>query len=188
MSKTQRKKQRPVPPMAHITLSPGPTVVLDGKVWRLGFNSQDAKSRLEELFRGHVVRDALMTKRAVGGPDGEEQFAAEMARVRGGHYAFFADGWRELLGTRAGNVLYLLSLLQEHHPDATEQDAMRLLVQENEQTVEALAAITPTFLSAAAVQMGMRPGDAPALVAAAVAELARMTPGAAPDTASTPAP
>lgn len=187
MKKAQRNV-RLSQPVTHTTLSPGPTVVLDGKTWRIGFNTQDAKARLEELMRSHVVREALKNKRAVGGPDGEELFAAKMKQVEGGHYLSFAEGWRDLLRTPVGGTLYLLSLLQEHHPDATESDARRLLVQESEQTTAALTAITPDFLAAAAVQMGVNPGDAPGLVAAVVADLAAKATTAEPGTGFTPSP
>lgn len=191
MSKSQRKKQqaesepRRAMPVTHMTLSPGPTIHCDGKVWRLGFNTQDAKGRLEELIRGHVVREALKTKRLLGGADGDEVYESRMDKVDCGHYRTFADGWRKILKTPTGSALFLLSLLQHHHPDATEDDARRLLMREHEQTEAAIVAISPDFFGAMAVQMGASPADAPAVAAAVAAELATaVTPEPATGSAS----
>lgn len=186
MSKTQRKQQRQqgtpqhAPPVTHLTLGPGPTVECGGKTWRLGFNTQDAKGRLEELFRSHVLREALKGKRALGGADGQEVYDTANDKVDGGHYLTFGDGWRRLLGTPAGSTLYLLSLLQHHHPDATADDARKLMVEEWEQTKAAMTAISPSFLAAVAVQMGASPDDAPGVATAIASRLA----SGEPDTAT----
>lgn len=182
MSSKRPKVPREVAGVTHMTASPGPTVVeAGGRVWRLGFNDQDAKARLEELIRGHVIRDALATKRAVGGPDGEAHYRDAASRVEGGEYLTFAPGWARLMGQPAGSLLFLLSLLQEHHPDATADDVRRLSVAEPEQCEAAVRAVAPDFFAAAALQMGLAPGAAAGLAA----EMAAAIGGAAPATGST---
>ncbi len=163
---------------------PGPTVECGGKTWRLGFNTQDAKARLEELIRAHVVRDAIKTKRAVGGAEGQEAYDHTDRQLKAGHYYTFARGWSEILQSPVGAVLYLLSLLQEHHPDAAEADALRLLSEEPEQTEQAVAAVSPDFFAAAAVQRGVKPADAERIAEAVAKATTRTTSGAGPATAS----
>lgn len=146
--------------MSQIIASPGPTIHHNGKVWRLGFNDQNAKGRLEELIRSHVIRDALQTKRELGGKDGEESYEFTDNKVKKGYYHTFAKGWNEILNSSVGAVLYMLSLLQKHHPDATEDDARTLLINEPEQSEAAIVAISPDFLETVAIQMGVSPEKA----------------------------
>lgn len=158
MSKRQKVPRR-VAPVQVMTNTP-PTVHCGGKVWRLGFNTQDAKGRLEELIRSHVVRNAAKDMRTLGGEDGERVWLMESKRVKQGYYATFAAGWSEMLNSPEGGLLYVQSLLQEHHPEATPDDAQRLLVDEPQQTEAAVTVISPDFFAAVAVQKGARPDDA----------------------------
>lgn len=169
-----QKQPRRAPAVRHMTLGPGPTIECGGKTWRLGFNTQDAKARLEELFRAHVMREAVKKKRALGGKEGQDAYDHDNDAVTDGEYDTFEKGWYRLLAKPAGSVMYLLSLLQEHHPDATAADARSLVVQEPEQTQAAVNAISPDFLCAAAVQNGMSRDDAPRFVAAVVRNLATL--------------
>lgn len=137
-----------------------PTVHHDGRVWRLGFNTQDAKGRLEELFRSHVVRDAIKTKRLLGGADGDEHYRLTDTLLKQGYYKTFAKGWVELLNSPEGALLYVLSLLQEHHPDTTADEVAALLAAEPEQVEAAVLAVSPDFFEAVAVQMKATPGAA----------------------------
>jgi hypothetical protein len=159
--------------VTHASASPGPTIhESNGAVWRLGFNDQDAKGRLEELVRSHILRTALKSKRALGGEDGQEIFDSAESKINGGHYLTFRKGWVELLQTPEGGILLFLSLLQEHHPKATVDDAERLLTREQEQADAAFIAVCPDFLTAMAVQKGESPANAPELAAVVARKLA----------------
>lgn len=183
MSRKREKVPRHVAGVTHMVAGPGPAVEWAGKTWRFGFNHQDAKGRLEELIRAHVVRDALRTKRALGGAEGQEAYDLTDAKVKGGHYLTFARGWAEVLNSPAGVLLYTRSLLQEHHPDVTDDDVRRMLAEEPEQTEAAVAAVSPDFFKAVAVQMGETPETAETIAAELARTLRdRTTPG--PDTAS----
>jgi hypothetical protein len=158
----ERRERRPAPSVQQITAT-APTVTDEaGTVWRLGFNSNDAKGRLEELIRAGVIRDAVRTKRAVGGPDGDDYFAVVQALVDAGHYFTFAKGWRDKLRSPDGAVLFLQSLLQEHHPEVTRREAEDLFLSEPEQVMAAVGVIAPDFFRAVAEQMGATPKDADA--------------------------
>ena len=182
MSKKRQGVPRHVAGVTHMAAAPGPTVQCGGRAWRFGFNDQDAKARLEELIRAHVLRDAIANKKALGGADGAEAYQHTDTLLKQGHYLTFAKGWNEVLGSPVGGVLYPLSLLQHHHPDATEADVVRLLVEEPEQTEAAVRAISPSFWAAVATQKGASAADA-ATFAAAIAGGWAATP--APASAST---
>lgn len=139
---------------------PGPTVLCGGKTWRLGFNDQDAKGRLEELVRSHVLREALKDRDAIGGEEGEADYQKVKTQLRQGHFLTFEKGWLDLLNSPLGNVLFLLSLLQHNHPDATDADAFRLFREEPDQTQAAIEVVAPHFFREAAIQLGSKPDAA----------------------------
>ena len=165
-----------------MTLSPGPTIECDGKTWRLSFNTQDAKGRLEDLIRAHVVRDALKSKRALGGAEGDEAYRTATQPLEDGEYDTFGERWKALLSKPAGSLLFLLSLLQKNHPDATIEDARKLYIREQEQTESALFAISPDFFAAMSEQMGATPEEAVRVAADVASSLARLARAGKQDT------
>lgn len=161
MKKRGKAREKKWAPSAqYITGDPGPTITMGSKVWRLGFNTQNAKGRLEELIRTHVVRDALKLRGDIGGEAGEQYWQDARDALAAEHYHTFEKGWFRVLKSNVGNRLFLLSLLQKHHPDATEADALALLTQESEQTEQAMAVVSPTFICAAARQIAIERGAA----------------------------
>lgn len=173
-----KKKAGPKPPKRtpstqFITMSPGPTIEAGEKTWRLGFNTQNAKGRLEELVRAQVVRDALKLKTELPGDDGETLWQDTRDSLAAGHYDTFEKGWFRVLKSEIGNRLFLLSLLQKHHPDATATDALSLLTNHREQVDAALAVISPDFLHAVARQTATQKGATPHDAEAVASELMR---------------
>lgn len=155
-SRKKDKAHRPpylkeAPSMTALTGEPGPTIVEGGKTWRLGFATQKAKARLENLFREYAVRDATENE----SPQ-EAQAVRDMAR--GGHYRTLEAGWVVMLQSPAGQVLYLLSFLQQHHPDATYADAMRIARKEPQQVQDAMTEISPDFFKAVAREVAAERG------------------------------
>lgn len=155
-----KRPKRPVS-VQQITGGPGPTVEAGGKTWRLGFNTQNAKARLEELVRSRVTRDALRLRREVGGEEGEQLWQDTRDSLAAGHYDTFGAGWLRVLKSSIGNALFVLSLLQKHHPEATEAEAVSLLASEPEQMEAALAVVASDFLTAVARQMATERGATP---------------------------
>ena len=98
--------------------------------------------------------------------------------------------WRELLTGPRANVLYLLALLREHHPDATVADAERLTRDAAGMVAVALQDVTPPFFDALADLERMPPQVAGALREQAAAmranRPARPTPGAGSTSPSSP--
>ena len=77
-------------------------------------------ANLEPLCVFHHI---LKTKRLLGGPDGEEAYLLATRPLEEGEYDTFGERWKEFLAKPAGSVLFLLSLLQKEHPDATPETA-----------------------------------------------------------------
>lgn len=178
MSKNKQRPGRQKAPatagVAHMTAGPGPTILerSAGKEWRLGFDNPNAQGRLEELVRGHVLREALKNQDAVGGEAGRRLYDDAVAKLAGGHYWTYGEGWQALLKTPAGGVLYLLALLRRHHPEAAEADAIRLLAEEQQQSLAALDAISPSFWAAVALKPEAGPAARAEFAAAVAADIA----------------
>lgn len=149
----RKRDHGPAPSVAQMRAGPAPTVKESGgKLWRLGWNNQDAKAALEMLITSELTRSAIKKMKALG-PDGAEYFELFQNRVDSGTYKTFAPGWRHVMAGLDASWLFLLSLLAEHHPDATPDDAKRLLAEEPEQVNAGVGVIAPDFFAAVAVQM-----------------------------------
>lgn len=178
MSKNKQRPGRQKAPatagVTHMTAGPGPTILerSAGKEWRLGFDNPNAQGRLEELIRGHVLREALKNQDAVGGEAGRRLYDDAVAKLAGGHYWTYGEGWQAILKTPAGGVLYLLALLRRHHPEAAEADAIRLLAEEQQQSLAALDAISPSFWAAVALKPEAGPAARAEFAAAVAADIA----------------
>lgn len=138
------KQPKTAPGVTQIVAGPCPTVTCDGKVWKIGFNTQSAKAGLEQLIRSHVLTQARA--------DGPEEYKETRDLAHGGHYRTFEKGWLSILNSPDGAVLYLQSLLQKHHPEATFGDAIRLLSAEGDAVADALAEVSPNFFRVAAAE------------------------------------
>lgn len=152
--KRKREKSAWAPPVASVRAGPAPTVTETAtrRVWRLGWNTQDAKAALETAIVSQLTLEAIRKMKAMG-PAGAEYFELFQNRVDSGAYSTFAPGWRYVLGGLDGSWLFLLSLLLEHQPDATPDDAKRLLATEAEQVRVGVSYVAPDFFAAVTIQM-----------------------------------
>lgn len=155
-----------------------PRVVADGVTYTVGFPTQRAKARLEELVAAAAVAAVADLKAALPADLFAEQWADVKELIRRREYRTGGKLWAETVGGAGGGVLFLLALLREHHADATEADARKLLATSREQVEAALLRVTPDFLRAVAADLGATPDQ----VATA---LNRLTPSA--PTAPSPA-
>ena len=65
--------------------------------------------------------------------------------------------FNEVMGSPDGQVLYLLALLREHHPDLNESDARGMMAEVPEQVERALILVTPDFLRLVGKMKGADP-------------------------------
>lgn len=167
------KQRDAAPSVMSVRAGPAPSVTeAGGKVWRLGWNTQDAKAGLEALVVSHATREAVKRMRLVGGEEGAAYFELFQNRVDAGQYSTFAPGWTHTMAGPDASWLFLLSLLQAAHPSATPDDAKRLLKAEPEQTVVSVGVIAPDFFAAVVTQIGVEKGATTEEVAAAAAKIA----------------
>lgn len=164
--KPGRAKPNYAPSVQQLVGSPGPTVEIAGengkpKIWRLGFNDQNAKGALEELIRAHFIRRELPNKRALGGEDGENYWRSEVRPLLdSGYYDTFGPGWLATLKSSDGVLLFLQSLLVKFQPDITAAQTQEIFAAEPEQVMAAVEVVAPDFFAAVAVQKGYATEDA----------------------------
>jgi len=151
--KDRKKSPKWAPPVAAVRAGPAPTITETAtrRVWRLGWNHQDAKAALETAIVSQLTLAAIAKMKAMG-PAGAEYFELFQNRVDSGAYATFAPGWRYVMGGLDASWLFLLSLLVEHQPGATAEDAKRLLAEEPEQVGVGVSYVAPDFFAAVTTQ------------------------------------
>lgn len=139
-------EQTPAPSIQGMLGAAGanPVIRWQGKSYKVGHPTQAAKARLEEL-----AADAAMSRvEAMEGRVKPKTFKAMLDRatdrVLEGDYKTWATGWQEVVWSDGG-VLFLLSLLHEHHPDLTAPDAARMMEQCGNQYKAALGKVLPGF-------------------------------------------
>ena len=122
-----------------------PVIECGGKSWQIGKPTQRAKDALEEL----VVRAAWAQVKALAAFDAEQYELAKadhFAALQKGEYKTFGPRWGNLVsGTAESGARFLCALLRERHPEATEADAMALLVNGSDDVREALLRVVPPF-------------------------------------------
>lgn len=146
-----------------------PAVTVGTRTWKIGRPDQAAKARFEELVVAHA--EANLTR--VGGLLSPERRAAQEAwlyeQIAGRQYAAGGAMWEAVVAGPDANAVFLASLLQEHHPDATVADAGRLLAAAFGPVMRAMARVMPPFLS---LMLADIPGLSAELTAARVEKAA----------------
>lgn len=127
---------------------------VDGETYKIGFNDQDAKGRLEEIIGAKVWDRVYAEAERMKPATAERHIARHEQLFASGHYATGGPGWNAEIMSPAGAVLFFLSLLQEHQPDMTPEEAARLFNLEPLRCKHAIAAVAPDFFTAVLRQMG----------------------------------
>ena len=153
-----------------------PRVTHAGQEWVIGFPTQRTKARLEELIAAAAVTEVVALKGTLPADVYAEMWADVKEAVRSREHRVGGRLWAGAMGSPHGGVFYLLALLREHRPDATEAEAVRLAAAEPEQVSAALDRVTPLFLRAVATGAGATAAQTDALLAR------HLTPGRRPGT------
>lgn len=124
-----------------------PEVNLGGRVWKVGHPTQAAKSRLEKLAAARAVNNVLALRDVLPAAEYDQLWKSTLAAVQAGKFKTWREGWRDIVFGDEAAGLFFLSLLQQHHPDATETDALALAAGAPEQVAAAIAQVVPGFLS-----------------------------------------
>lgn len=154
MKRRRDKGTKFAPSIAAVRAGPAPTIKehSTGRVWRLGWNTQDAKAALEMVIVSQLTLKAIETMKAMRA-GGLEYFEMFQNRVDSGAYHTFAPGWRYVMAGLDASWVFLLSLLLEHQPNAIPEDAQRLLADEPEQVQVGVGVVAPDFFTAVAIQV-----------------------------------
>lgn len=124
----------------------------DGKRWTFGFPTQQAKDRLEKLVF-EAERGLIHTQKRTGilTPEEYEARCDKLARqVEERQHATGGLLWLKhtvsgCLGD--GSVMWVQSLLMEHHPQVTRAEVAKLLAEDGEQVRLVLGVIVPPFVA-----------------------------------------
>lgn len=153
-----------------------------GKWYTLGFPTDAAKARLEEL----VIQAETAAVRSLKGLVPDDEYQRKIDRLgrlnRGREYRTRSGSlWREYMVGESrdqGFLLYVLSLLHAHHPELTDADVAEMLDECGEFVTLAADRVVPGFFDFLAAAKVLPPELAAAAKAGAAAALRRLTPTA----------
>ncbi len=131
---------------------PPHSLIVSGEKYLVGFNTQDAKGRLEELVAASVWDRVYATAEKMR--HGEQHIKRVEKLFASGNYATGGEGWREEVLCPNGAILFFLSLLQEHHPDLTAEDATKIFTADPLRCRRVITEVAPDFFQAILRQLG----------------------------------
>jgi hypothetical protein len=117
------------------------------KKWVIGWPIQTAKTRLRKLLIGIAEENIRESCEGLSPAFVKHTMKSFTDAVRDGEYKTWGAGWLAAYNTPRGQLMFLLSLLQENHPHATEADAIRLFRDKGEEVTLALLCVAPPFFS-----------------------------------------
>jgi hypothetical protein len=141
-----------------------PVTVTDpaGKVWTVGFPTQRAKARYEQLVLDREKKIVLAQK-AILPPDDYERRVDKLAeQVNERAFVTGKPLWLKHATTPVGWLVWVQSLLAEHHPDVTFEQTRELLGTTADDVRLALGLVVPSFFAWAfgmVEEMAERTGD-----------------------------
>lgn len=163
-----------------------PEVELGGKTWRIGHPTQRAKAALEELAAASAVAEVVALKGVVPAATYAEMFEGVARAVKRREYRTFGPGWLEQTTGPAGGSLFLLSLLRERHPEATEDDALALATAKPDEVQAALARVLPPFFELLMAKAPIPDAQKPKVLAAITGAMADFLRGPTPTSSPPP--
>jgi len=138
-----------------------PEIAHQGKTWKIGYPTKAAKDRLEKL----VVADAWASVQAafIGDPQHDAELKESYHEsVRNREYRTGGKLWAKAFSRMDGQILFYLSLVQEHQPAATSEDVITLMADCPDEFMTAMELVTPRFFFVAAEAMGLPKDKQPA--------------------------
>jgi hypothetical protein len=147
------------------------TIDWNGKTYKLAPLTYGAVTRTEMLVAKSVSAELESMRGEL--PDGQfRRLEADLtAKLLGRAHRAGGALFTEVMSSADGQVMYLLALLREHHPDATETDARRMMADVPDRVERAILLVTPDFLRLVAATKGADPRR----VQAALDQLSRST-------------
>ena len=124
-----------------------PEIRHDGKNWKIGHPTQRAKACLEQLAVASAFDEVEALEATLSPQRYQKAYRELLASVAAREYKTWGPGWQRVVWGPMSAQLFLLSLLRENHPDATEDDALTLAGAEPGRVSLALAQVIPSFLA-----------------------------------------
>lgn len=158
-----------------------PEIAHGKRRWKVGHPTQAAKSRLEKLAAKVSLDEVRRLKDALDPAAYQEAFSEAVKSLK--NYRTWRPGWQAVVFDPANSHLYLWSLIQEHHPDATEEDVLAVCRDAPEEVVAAMAQVLPDFFHL--LLSDVKPHLSPEAFAKAEAAVAAMRERAMPTPVTT---
>lgn len=124
-----------------------PEVRHNGKVWKIGHPTGRAKACLEQLAVASAFDEVEALQASLSPQRYQKAYRELLASVAAREYKTWGSGWQRVVWGEMSAQLFLLSLLRENHPEATEEDALMLAGAAPEKVSLALVQVVPTFLA-----------------------------------------
>lgn len=120
-----------------------------GRKWLIGHPTQKAKERLEKLATAKASANLRAMRDTLPEDEYEEHFERLSDKIATGDFKTWRSGWHKIVlaADGSGTALFVLALLKEHHPDATEEDVVDLAVNCPEEIKLAMAQVLPPFMA-----------------------------------------
>lgn len=141
-------------------------IEVEGKTWKVGHPTRAARDLLEALALKRAWENVEATRTML--PAAFQELKTELVTLIGSSdYKTGGRGWKASVSGPDGNALFLVSLLKEHHPEVTLQDARRLISHRPDDVEVALAAVVPGFFELVADDREVPPDRRAELIAGA---------------------
>lgn len=123
------------------------SVESDGVRWTFGFPTQAAKDRLEKLVFGEEKRIVLAQEDILTPAKFEARVDRLAAQSNERQFATGGPLWLKHAVGPGGMVLWVQSLLMEHHPRVTKEEAVKLIGENRHEVKLTLSVIVPPFFA-----------------------------------------
>lgn len=134
-----------------------PEITFQGKVYRIGHPTQRARETLERLAAAKATLEITALKGELDATAYAELFESHKQDIVAGKYRAWGEGWQRITLAPRNHHLFLLALLRENHPDATEREALGLAQGAREEVELALAEVVPGFFTLLVEEMPLPP-------------------------------
>jgi hypothetical protein len=144
------------------------------RVWKVAYPDQDAKDRLEKLVAKAALNEVRRLKGVLDAAEYAELFSEATRALP--ECRTWRAGWQRYVFDPAYAHLFLWSLLQAHHPNATERDVIGLMKEVPEEVTAALVQVIPDFFRVLLSGLDLTPEQAETVEAAMATIRERLTP------------
>lgn len=134
-----------------------PRIKTESAEYKVGWPTKRARKRLEQLVAARAITELEELADTLRPDVYRTRSDKVLALVTAGAHKVGGELWNTVMASEAGATLYLLSLVREHHPDATEEHVNALLYKYPDQVQVAIRLVTPNFYRLLGEERGLTP-------------------------------